>query len=76
MKNVLILGGGFAGIQTAIELQKSKKFEVTLVSDRDFLYIYPISIWIPVRHVEFEDVKPLNSAMVLVRSLKCIVIEA
>ena len=57
MKNVLILGGGFAGIQTAIELQKSKKFEVTLVSDRDFLYIYPISIWIPVRHVEFEDVK-------------------
>ena len=57
MKNVLILGGGFAGIQTAIELQKSKKFNVTLVSDRDFLYIYPISIWVPVRHAEFEDVK-------------------
>lgn len=57
MKNVLILGGGFAGIQTAIELQKSKKFVVTLVSDRDFLYIYPISIWVPVRHAEFEDVK-------------------
>ena len=57
MKNVLILGGGFAGIQTAIELQKSKKLVVTLVSDRDFLYIYPISIWVPVRHAEFEDVK-------------------
>lgn len=57
MKNVLILGGGFAGIQTAIELQKSKKFKVTLVSDRDFLYIYPISIWVPVRKARFEDVK-------------------
>jgi sulfide:quinone oxidoreductase len=57
MKQVLILGGGFAGIQTAIELQKSRKFKVTLVSDRDFLYIYPISIWVPVRQAKFEDVK-------------------
>ncbi len=57
MKHVLILGGGFAGVQTAIELEKSKKFKVTLVSDRDFLYIYPISIWVPVRNAEFEDVK-------------------
>jgi sulfide:quinone oxidoreductase len=57
MKHALVLGGGFAGIQTAIELQKSKKFKVTLVSDRDFLYIYPISIWVPVRSAEFEDVK-------------------
>lgn len=57
MKRVLILGGGFAGIQTAIELQKSRKMEVTLVSDRDYLYLYPISIWIPVRQAEFEKVK-------------------
>ena len=57
MKKVLILGGGFAGVQTAIELQKSKLFEVTLVSDRDYLFLYPISIWIPVRTNKFEDVK-------------------
>jgi len=57
MKKVLILGGGFAGIQTAIELQKSGRFQVTLVSDRDYLYLYPISIWIPVRIKEFNDVK-------------------
>ena len=57
MKHVLILGGGFAGVQTAIELQKSRKFKVTLVSDRDYLYIYPISIWIPVRNAEFTDVQ-------------------
>jgi len=57
MKKVLILGGGFAGVQTAIELQKKGIFEVTLVSDRDYLYLYPVSIWIPVHIKEFEDVK-------------------
>lgn len=57
MKQVLILGGGFAGIQTAIELQKSGQFKVTLISDRDYLYLFPISIWVPVRQTEFENVK-------------------
>jgi sulfide:quinone oxidoreductase len=57
MKKVLILGGGFAGIQTAIQLQKSGKFNVTLVSDRDYLYLFPISIWVPVRQIDFENVK-------------------
>jgi len=57
MKKVLILGGGFAGVQTAIELQKSKQYEVTLVSDRDYLFVYPISIWIPVRTNTFENTK-------------------
>lgn len=61
MKKVLILGGGFAGIQTALELEKKKIFEVTLVSDRDYLYLYPVSIWIPVHLKEFEEVKvPLD----------------
>lgn len=49
MKKVVILGGGFGGVQAAIDLQKSKKLEVTLVSDRDYMYLYPLSIWIPVR---------------------------
>jgi len=57
MKKVLILGGGFAGVQTAIELQKSGLFKVTLVSNRDYLFLYPISIWVPVRNTEFENVK-------------------
>jgi len=54
MKKVLILGGGFAGVETAIQLQKSKQFEVTLVSDRDFLFVYPISIWVPTHELDFE----------------------
>ena len=57
MKKILILGGGFAGIQTAIELQKNGGFDVTLISERDYLYIYPISIWVPVHMKKFDDVK-------------------
>ena len=57
MKKVLVLGGGFAGVQAAIDLQKSKLFDVTLVSDRDFLFLYPISIWIPVHKINFNDAK-------------------
>jgi len=57
MKKVLVLGGGFAGLQTAIALQKKGGFEITLISDRDYLYLFPISIWIPVHMKEFNDVK-------------------
>ncbi|MEI7504067.1 MAG: FAD-dependent oxidoreductase [Paludibacter sp.] len=57
MKKVLILGGGFAGVQTAIVLQKSKLFDVTLISDRDYLFMFPISIWLPVHGNKFDDVK-------------------
>lgn len=57
MKKVLVLGGGFAGVEAAIALQKSKSFEVTLVSNRDYLYLYPISIWIPTDGIQFKNVK-------------------
>ena len=61
MKKALIIGGGFAGVQAALELQKKNIFDVTLISDRDFLYIYPISIWIPTGKIPFEKVKlPLS----------------
>lgn len=55
MKKVLILGGGFGGVDTAIYLEK-EGYEVTLVSERDYFYIYPTSIWVPTRKVEFKDV--------------------
>lgn len=53
-KHVLVLGGGFAGVEAAIRLQRTGKFSVTLVSDRAFLFLYPTSIWIPVRAMGFE----------------------
>ena len=60
-KKILILGGGFAGVQTAIEAQKMGRFEVELVTDRDFLYLFPVTIWVPVRKTEPEKVRvPLS----------------
>ncbi|WP_456431937.1 NAD(P)/FAD-dependent oxidoreductase [Nitratifractor sp.] len=54
-KRVLVLGGGFAGVEAAIFLRK-EGYPVTLVSDRDYFYIYPTSIWIPTHEVEFEEI--------------------
>jgi sulfide:quinone oxidoreductase len=53
---ILVLGGGFAGVETAIKLRKYG-YEVTLISERDYMFIYPISIWIPVSKISFEDTK-------------------
>ena len=52
-KNILIIGGGFAGVEAAITLKK-KKYDVTLVSNRDYFFVYPISIWIPTGKIPFE----------------------
>ncbi len=60
MKKVLVLGGGFAGVEAAIFLCKHE-LDVTLVSDRDYFYIYPTSIWIPTGEATKEDVSiPLD----------------
>lgn len=60
MSRVLVLGGGFAGVEAAIYLKK-QDLDVTLVSDRDYFYIYPTSIWIPTGEATQEDVSvPLD----------------
>jgi len=53
-KKVLVLGGGLAGIESAIYLREYG-FEVTLISNRDYLYVYPTSIWIPTGEASFKD---------------------
>ncbi len=55
MKRVLVVGGGIGGVEAAIRLRK-KGFYVKLISNRDYLYIYPLSIWIPTREAKFGDV--------------------
>ncbi|MDD5159118.1 MAG: FAD-dependent oxidoreductase [Sulfuricurvum sp.] len=55
MKNVLIIGGGIAGVEAAIYYRK-EGFEVELISDRSYVFIYPIAIWIPVGTNSFDDV--------------------
>ncbi len=56
MKKVLVLGGGFAGVEAAIYLKKQDGLDVTLVSDRDYFYIYPTSIWIPTGETTEEKI--------------------
>jgi sulfide:quinone oxidoreductase len=61
-KRALVVGGGFAGVEAATDLQKSGGFDVTLISDRDFLYLFPISVWVPTHGIPFERAKvPLKS---------------
>lgn len=55
MKNVVILGGGIAGVEAAICYRK-EGFDVELISDRNYLFIYPLAIWIPVNTARFDDV--------------------
>ncbi len=56
MKKFIVLGGGFAGVEAAIRLRKYG-YKVTLVSDRNYLFVYPISIWVPTKKISFEDVQ-------------------
>jgi len=53
-KKVLVLGGGFAALESAIWLKKYG-FDVTVITNRDYMYVYPISIWIPTGEYKFED---------------------
>jgi len=40
-KNILVLGGGFGGIKTALELSKDPGINITLISDQDNFRYYP-----------------------------------
>jgi len=72
MTRVLVLGGGFAGIEAAIYLRKHE-LEVTLVSDRDFFYIYPTSIWVPTGEASVEDVSVPLDALAFAHGFQLIV---
>jgi sulfide:quinone oxidoreductase len=56
MKRAIVLGGGIGGVEAAIELRK-KGLEVELVSDRDYLFVYPLAIWIPTGERSFDRVR-------------------
>ncbi len=57
MKRILILGGGMGGVEAAIALTQKLKgdYQIDLISNRDFLYIYPASIWLTVGKRTVED---------------------
>jgi sulfide:quinone oxidoreductase len=54
MKKAVVLGGGIGGVEAAIALRK-KQLDVELISDRDYLFVYPLAIWIPTGERSFEQ---------------------
>lgn len=54
INKITILGGGIAGVEAALYCRK-EGFDVELISDREYLFINPIAIWIPVESLNFED---------------------
>lgn len=71
-KRVLVLGGGFAGVEAAIFLRENE-LDVTLVSERDYFYIYPTSIWIPTGDVSREDVSVPLDKLAIAHGFKLVV---
>lgn len=39
--NIVIVGGGFGGVKTALELSKKKSYKITLISDKSYFQYYP-----------------------------------
>jgi sulfide:quinone oxidoreductase len=72
MKKVLVLGGGFAGVEVAIYLRK-QGIETTLVSNRDYFYIYPISIWIPTGETTKDNISIPLEKLAKKHGFECIV---
>jgi sulfide:quinone oxidoreductase len=59
MKRIIIVGGGFGGVKTAVLLSKKLKkseYKITLISAKDYLYLYPFSIWIPTKSRNLDDI--------------------
>ncbi len=57
---VVIVGGGFGGVKTALELAKDRKVSVTLVSDRDHFLFYPALYSTATGHSRQPSVIPLS----------------
>jgi sulfide:quinone oxidoreductase len=52
LKRIIVIGGGIGGVEAAIalarELPDRLKYRIDLISDKTELFIFPLSIWIPV----------------------------
>lgn len=57
--HIVIVGGGFAGVKTALELNKEKKFTITLISDKDHFVYYPTLYSMATGHSHLETIVPL-----------------
>lgn len=53
--NITIVGGGFGGVKTALELAKKKTNRITLISDRDTFQYYPALYSTATGHTYFQS---------------------
>lgn len=57
---VTIVGGGFGGVKTALELAKNKKNEITLITDKPDFQYYPALYSAATGHSHLESWVPLG----------------
>jgi NADH dehydrogenase len=57
--NVTIVGGGFGGVKTALELAREKSNRITLISDKDYFQYYPALFSTATGHDGRESFVPL-----------------
>lgn len=57
--NVTIVGAGFGGVKTALELARDKSNQITLISDRDYFQYYPALFSTATGHSYRESWVPL-----------------
>lgn len=57
---IVIAGGGFGGVKTALLLSRDKKFHITLVSDKDHFLYYPALYGTATGHSHLESVVTLD----------------
>jgi NADH dehydrogenase len=57
---IVIAGGGFGGVKAALELAKSNKFQITLISDSDEFLYYPALYGTATGHSHLESFVPLT----------------
>ncbi len=60
IKNIVIVGGGFAGVKAARELSNKPGFLVTLISDKDYFCYYPTLYHSATGHPGSESSIPLE----------------
>jgi sulfide:quinone oxidoreductase len=64
MKNVLIIGGGTAGIMSAAQLLKDKQFSVSIIEPAEFHYYQPAWTLVGANTYDFEKTKkPMSEVM-------------
>lgn len=59
--NIVIVGGGFAGVKTALELAKDKRNHITLISDKEDFQYYPALYSSATGHSHLESWVPLGT---------------